>query len=444
VKKLSLILLGIFTYATVFAQTITLRFEGTANASTNNSRDYAVDLDGRWYYSSNATGNSGVKQIMINDLNLGTHKLSVYDAGSNSSNELLYSNNFTLRTGYDLIIAVRRNGNVTFTEKKMNEGASASNSLSMADAEFSKLHQSVKAKWSQSSRITAIKSAFANNSYYFTTDQVGQLLLLVTSEARRLELAKLSFPRVTDQNNFADVGELFTVKTQKNSFEDFLAAQNVTTNDEVYGVHTPVTTQKFNQLAKKVRNQYKQAGKVAVLEDAFKVTTDYYTTAQIRQLLAMITSEADRLALAKLSFAQVADEGNFASLYDMFSTQANRDEFNNYVRYGGSITSGGQYASRIAMSESDFNKLYMKTQLHFRQSSVVSDIKEALSNKNNYFTIEQTRQLLSLVGSEADKLSLAKLAWHRSADPNNFTQLFDIFTQVSINELNAYIRANPL
>lgn len=447
-------LLGIVAYATVIAQNVTIRFEGTANSSANNSRDYAVDLDGRWYYSSNAeaTGAQGMTQIVIDNLSLGTHQFSVYEVNSTSNttaNEPLYSKAFQLRSGYDMIIAVRRNGTVTFTERKMKQGATtASSATAMADAEFTKLLASVKAKWSQSSRYTALKSAFANKAYYFSTEQVGDLLMLVTSETRRLELAKLAYPKVTDQSNFADVGELFTTQTNKDNFDTFVRSKNpdIASDYEINsnGYRTPVTAQKFNQLLRQTRNQYRQEGKVAVLNDAFAVTTNYYTTAQLRQLLTLITSETDKLALAKKAYAQVSDEQNFASLYDLFTTQANRDEFNNYVRYGGSLTSTGQYASRVAMSDADFSKLYSKARLHFRQSSVTADVKEALSNKSNYFTVTQIRSLLSLISPEADRLTLAKLAYHRAADPGNFTQLFDLFTtQSNVDDLNNYIRTNP-
>jgi hypothetical protein len=72
----------------------------------------------------------------------------------------------------------------------------------------------------------------------------------------------------------------------------------------------------------------------------------------------------------------------------------------------------------------------------------VSDIKTAFNNTSNYFTVEQVRSLLSLVSSEADRLTLAKQAYLRVVDPASFTQLFDMFTsQTSIDELNNYIKA---
>lgn len=339
-KKLFFLLAVAFTCATTLAQTVTIRFDGAANNNANNNKEYTVDLDGKKYYSNSvdATGN-GVKQITIDDLVIGSHEISVYDA----SNAELYSKSFQLRTGYDLVIAIRRNGSVTFTEKKMKPtAANQTSQKAITDAQFNTLLTSIKAKWSQTSRISAIKTAIDTKSNYFTTEQVGDMLQLVTVEARRLELAKLAYAKVIDPLNYMDIAELFTTQTNKDNLVAYVQAKN----------------------------------------------PDVYASGQ--------------------------------------------------------VSSSGQYASRIAMSDANFNTLYRKAQLHLRQTSVVADVKAALSNSANYFTQEQIRSLISLLGTEADRLSLMKLAYHRSADPTNFTQLYDLFsTQASITAMNTYIRQNP-
>lgn len=44
---------------------------------------------------------------------------------------------------------------------------------------------------------------------------------------------------------------------------------------------------------------------------------------------------------------------------------------------------------------------------------------------------------------EENKLTIAKYAYTKTADPNNYFQLNDAFTfESSIDELNAYINAN--
>jgi hypothetical protein len=339
VKKSIFILLTTFLCASVFAQTVTIRFEGTKNSTTTNARSYIVDLDGRVFNSNTAenVGNAGIKQIVLTDLAPGSHKLTVHENSTTTNDDaLLYSNTFELRSNYDMVIAVRRNGTVSFTEKKM-KAVAASSTVPMTNANFTKLLQTVKAKWSQSSKVSAIKSSIATKANYFSTDQVGELLLLVSSEANRLELAKLAYPKVTDPLNYYDVADLFNTQANKDNITAFVQSKNP----------------------------------------------------------------------------------------------------------GGSLVTTNTYPSRIAMSDSEFSKLQTKATLHFRQSSTVADIKAALNTKTNYFTVDQLRSLLSMVTSEANRLELAKLAWHRSADPNSFTQLYDMFTQASITTLNTYIKNNP-
>jgi hypothetical protein len=206
-KDLFSLLVGILVFLPLSAQTITIRFEGYANSNNTTLRNYVADVDGRKYSSSNTglTTNTGAKTITINDLALGSHKLAVYEADVNSnisSSSLadpIYSNTFQIRKAYDMVIAIRKNGQVAFSEKKINQTNSSAANTPMLETEFAKLLKSVNGKWSQTSRADAIKTAFANKSYWFTTDQVGQLLLLINSESKRLELAKLSYLELPTQ-----------------------------------------------------------------------------------------------------------------------------------------------------------------------------------------------------------------------------------------------------
>jgi len=451
-KSLYSILLAILIYVPASAQKAILRFEGLANSNNATVPNYMVDLDGKKYYSSNAdlTANGGASQIEVNQLAYGAHKIAVYETEGNatintSTANPIYSNNFQLRSGYDMVIAIRRNGQVSFSEKRITQNSTANSKTPMTDSEFDKQMASINGKWSQTSKYNAVKSAISNKSNYFTTDQVGQLLLLLTSETRRLELAKLSYPKITDPSNFADVSELFKTQANKDNIDKFIQSKNIatTTSTDIDNARPPLTTQRFNQLKRQIGNQYQETGKIAVLRDAFNVTTNYFTTAQLKELLLLISNENERLALAKQSYPRVSDQSNFTSLSTIFTVQANRDDFNNYVKNGETVSTTPN--TRTAMSDGDFSKLQMKARLHFRESSTVKEITTAFNNTNNYFTVDQIRSLLSMVSAESDRLALAKLAYLRIVDPSTFQQLYDMFSQQSsIDALNTYIKATAL
>jgi len=53
---------------------------------------------------------------------------------------------------------------------------------------------------------------------------------------------------------------------------------------------------------------------------------NYFTTAQLRQLLGLFNFESNKLQLAKLGYDRVIDQGNYYSLGNMFSFNSSRDE----------------------------------------------------------------------------------------------------------------------
>jgi len=150
-KNLASIFVALLVYVPVVtAQKLTIRFEGLANADNNTAQNFIADLDGRKYYSSDGevTPNSAAKQISISDLPIGSHKITVYETTNNSSvnaNNALYSNSFQLRSGYDMVNAIRRNGQVSFSEKKVKETSNAVSKTPMTDVEFQKQLKTVNA-----------------------------------------------------------------------------------------------------------------------------------------------------------------------------------------------------------------------------------------------------------------------------------------------------------
>ncbi|HKH60436.1 MAG TPA: DUF4476 domain-containing protein [Flavitalea sp.] len=436
-KTLFFLLTGLLS-ASIHAQIVTLRFE-------NSSNNYEVKVDGRSYYSKDVSNNTGKQRTLtINDLTTGTHRLDVYSITDNNSNNgtSMYSNTFQLREGYDLVIAIKRNEEVAFIERGSINTTPQRNPIS--ETEFDKLQKSVSAKWSESARFTAAKTAINTPTNYFTTEQVGQLVSLLKAEANKIELAKLAYPKVTDANNFSEINSLFNSQASRDEMEKYISSRShtVVTNNDPYTTRPAISNSQFNSLVRTVQNQYQQEGKVAVLTDAFNNKDEYFSASQLQKLISLVTAENNRLSLAKLSYARVSDISNFSSLNNLFTKQSSRDELNYFVKYGVNPASTETYTNRTPMTDAEFRKLLQKASLHFRQSSVVGDVKAAFNSTTNYYTIAQIRSLLGLVSAESDRLTLAKLAYHRATEPQAFTQLFDLFsTEVGKNDLSNYINS---
>ena len=465
-KKILLVLLsGIITLAAT-AQTITITFNGV-----NKNKNYQLVLDGTSYYSNsvtdpNSTTTNVRKEITLTNQQFGPHTLAVYRirnnavANTNGSNttpygKAIYTNRFRLRQGYDMDIIVNGNGRVLFSEKSTTEEADEDNDSNvspMSDASFDQLLQSIRSKYLQSSKVTVIRNAFLNKANYFTTEQASQLISLITSEANKLTLAKLAYPRITDPSNFTELYEVFTSESSKNEMNVFIRNNpnnnnnnnTNTTTGNTNNSRTPMANYQFNQLLQTINSQYSQSGKYTTISGALNNNANYFTTAQVRQLLSVITTEGDRLTLAKQSYLRVTDPANFTTLYDLFYNQSSRNDLNNYVIQNGGTGTTVQYNTRTPMPDATFRQVLQKVSNHFLPWDKVRDARDAFNNTSFYFTTSQIRQILNVITSENDRLELAKLAWSRVTDPSYFTQLFDLFTtQAYRDDLNAYIQAHP-
>jgi hypothetical protein len=204
----------------------------------------------------------------------------------------------------------------------------------------------------------------------------------------------------------------------------------------------------YDQLLADLNNNNYQSGKFAIIKEALNRPTNAFTTSQLRQLLGIITSEPDRLYLAKMAYNVVWDPANFTTLFTLFTSQANRSELNNYIIGRGGAGGNINVHAKVPMTDASFSQLLQRAGNHLLSWDKVKDVKAALNDPQNYFSTTQIRQLLNLVSSgnllsvsESSRIELAKLSYGRVTDPENFTQILDLFPeQSSKDELNSYIK----
>jgi hypothetical protein len=424
------------------------------NNQNNQNRDYRVVIDGYSYNSNDAGNNSGQNSpsaFTITNLSPGSHTIKVYNNAN--SRDVVYSNNFQLRRDYDLAIAVNP-GRISFTEK-FADGANAFNNsgaYEMGSGAFMQLSQEIKNNRYESSRVAAIRAAVSSNNR-FTTNQIKQLLTFVSSETTRLELAKQAYPAVIDPANYMELNSLFTLGANRNNLANYVRFEGNKTNPG--NPNLPVTGRvllsdsRYNQLLVSLNNSNYQSGKLTIVRDAFSDIGNAFTTAQIRQLLGVITSETDRLYLAKQAYATVYDPANFSTLLNMFSAQSSRVELNNYIVSNGGIGGNIHVQTRMPMSDGEFSVLLRNAGNHLLAWDKVADVRAAFSNPQNYFTSAQAGLLINAVNegnlliavNESSRVELAKLSYSRVVDPENFAQVLDLFTiRESRDEINSYIR----
>jgi hypothetical protein len=242
------------------SQTVTINFNGNGYGNSG----FRIVMDGTTY-SSNTNSNNGTwnrntsnrygdDDITINNVQAGQHSIQVYRLRNNNRNygtpAPVYSSTFNLRQGFDVILDVRGNGQVQFSEKRSNNGydrrdrnnegrrdrdngnnnnggynngyPNGQYRTPMADYQFSQIYQNAKGKWFQSAKITAVRDAFNNTATYYSSYQITQLLQLISSESNRLELAKLSYRVVADPSNFTQVYSLFSNQSNRNELDRYV------------------------------------------------------------------------------------------------------------------------------------------------------------------------------------------------------------------------------
>lgn len=424
---------------TTTTSTVNIIFRGVTKATAN----YEVRIDDNRYFSNTNTNNTAIFKIVVNNLLTGTRVLRVYKLKNNnpaynksSQNTLIYSNNITLRPGYDMNITIRPNGSVQFSEKA-SPATPTGSSGPLTAAAFNSLKQSIQSQWSQSLKAEKIRDAFVNTDNHFTSAQVRQLLVLISSESDRLDLVKLAYARVTDPNNFSALSAVFNSTAKRNEFAQFVAANAGSSVNT--GTRSLITDANFTTLVTGIKSKWSQSLKGDAIRDALVNSNNYYTTTQIRQLMSLITSESDKLDLIKLSYELVSDPNNFGSLYDVFTSSANRTAFNDYVTLKGGVTTNT--GVKAQMSDYSYNQLMQSVQGKWSQALKADAVRDAFLNTNNYFSTAQIRQLLVLISSETDRFELAKMSYRSVMDPANFSQLADLFSSASYrDEFNAYVR----
>jgi hypothetical protein len=198
----------------------------------------------------------------------------------------------------------------------------------------------------------------------------------------------------------------------------------------------PMSETEFSNLYNSIRNQWRSSKRMTMASDVFANTNYYFSTAQAKSIIQLVSSQSNRLTLAKAAYRGITDPTNFTQMYDVLNSQSHRDQLASYV----STYNAG--SSSTAMTAAQFNTIYRTAKRQSTTNSKVSYIYNTFINTNNYFTVEQARQLVQLAPDEANRLHLAKVSYRSIIDRTNFSQMNTLFsTQASRNELNTFINS---
>jgi acylphosphatase len=132
-------------------------------------------------------------------------------ANYNTVAELLYSE----ASRNDLSNYIRNGGELT---------NSVPVQTSMTDAAFENILNNVRSQWLPGSKMVAIQQVLAQTDNYFSTVQIRQLVVFVTTEANRLQLLKSAFKNATDKSNYSNLYDLLSMQASKDELIQYIKA----------------------------------------------------------------------------------------------------------------------------------------------------------------------------------------------------------------------------
>lgn len=229
---------------------------------------------------------------------------------------------------YDLLNSQNSRNELETYVSNYNRGIDSKNEMS--DARFNTLYQTIREKYPVSTQMNSLIDAFNNTSNYFSSYQASQLIQIVSGENNRLQLAKLSYRSITDRSNFNQVSNLLYNQSSRNELETYVNNYNAGVNNSNTNIAMPDAD--FNSLYRTIQYQFFPNQRMSTLTDVFNNKSNYFTCAQAKQLIPLVTVESNRLQLAKLSYRSIVDRGNFSQLYDLLESQASRNELDAYVK----------------------------------------------------------------------------------------------------------------
>jgi Domain of unknown function (DUF4476) len=198
--------------------------------------------------------------------------------------------------------------------------------IAMSASDFNNLLQSVKNQWPANMQLSSLTAAFNNTNNYFTSYQASQLIQLANTETTRLQLAKLSYRSITDPANFSQVSSLLNYQSSRDELASYV------TNYGNLNIKTAMTDGEFGVIYQSVQQRIFPGEKMSALVNAFNTPSNYFRTAQAKQLIELVSLESNRLQLAKLSYRTITDRNLFNQLYNVLNSQASRDELDTYVK----------------------------------------------------------------------------------------------------------------
>lgn len=198
----------------------------------------------------------------------------------------------------------------------------------------------------------------------------------------------------------------------------------------------PVSNAVFSNMLRDVRYlRYSQ--KPTAIKNIFTKQGNYFTTAQAKELVQLISAQNTRLDLAKTAYPLITDPENFSTISNLLYSKALRDELQIFVNNNQTPLENISYP----LADAEFNTIYASAQSQNSGYTRLTFLSNLFSDTKKYFSSEQLKKLIQLTETENERMLLAKNAYRSVTDPVNFYQIFDLLNgQYAKTDLSTYIK----
>jgi hypothetical protein len=101
-------------------------------------------------------------------------------------------------------------------------------------------------------------------------------------------------------------------------------------NNNDYNTNRAMNTQSFDNFKQTLRNESFDNTKMNIAKQV--INSNYFTTAQIREVLQLFSFENNKLETGKYAYKNTLDKSNYFSLTDCFTFSNNKDELMRYIQ----------------------------------------------------------------------------------------------------------------
>lgn len=99
-------------------------------------------------------------------------------------------------------------------------------------------------------------------------------------------------------------------------------------NDDIY--NKAMSDFEFSRVLNEIQKEWLENNKMKSASQI--ISANYFTTAQVKQMVQMFSFENNKLELAKLAYTKTVDQRNYLMINDVFAFNSSKDELARYIR----------------------------------------------------------------------------------------------------------------